>query len=59
MSTPFAAGQGVNQALEDASELGLAVQEGGLTQDSLRAYEAKRITRMREIMAAEMVSFDR
>ena len=45
----------MNKALEDAVELALAVQDGGLTQDSLRAYEAKRIPRCQEIMAAEMV----
>ena len=49
-------GQGVNQALEDAVELAQAIQQGGLTQESLRAYEAKRIPRIREIMAASMVS---
>ncbi len=52
----WAAGQGVNQALEDAVELALAVQEGGLGQDSLREYEAKRILRVREVMAAAMAS---
>lgn len=50
-------GQGVNQALEDAVELAQAIQQGGLTEDSLRAYEAKRIPRIREVMAASMVSF--
>lgn len=50
-------GQGVNQALEDAVELAQAIQQGGLTQESLRAYEAKRIPRIREVMAASMVSF--
>ena len=50
-------GQGVNQALEDAVELAQAIQQGGLTQESLRAYEAKRVPRIREVMAASMVSF--
>jgi len=45
----------VNQALEDAVELAQAIQEGGLTQDSLRAYEASRIPRVQQILAAEMV----
>lgn len=52
-------GQGVNQALEDAVELAQAIQAGGLTEESLRAYEAKRIPRIREVMAASMVSFCR
>lgn len=51
------AGQGVNQAFEDAVELAQAIQRGGLTQESLRAYEAQRIPRIREVMAASMVSF--
>ncbi len=46
----------MNQALEDAVELAQAIQEGGLTQDSLRAYEASRIPRVQQILAAEMVS---
>jgi len=46
----------VNQALEDAVELAQAIQEGGLMQDSLRAYEASRIPRVQQILAAEMVS---
>lgn len=50
-----AAGQGVNQALEDAVELAQAIKKGGLNPDSLRAYESKRIPRVQEIMAAEMV----
>ena len=49
-------GQGVNQALEDAVELAQAIQQGGLTQESLRAYEAKGIPRVQEVMAAAMVS---
>ncbi|KAL0044438.1 hypothetical protein WJX82_006692 [Trebouxia sp. C0006] len=51
-----ASGQGVNQALEDAVELAQAIQEGGLMQDSLRAYEASRIPRVQQILAAEMAS---
>ena len=50
------AGQGVSQAFEDAVHLAHAIQEGGLTPQSLRAFEAKRISRMKEITAAEMVS---
>ncbi len=46
----------MNQALEDAVELAQAIQEGGLTQGSLRAYEASRIPRVQQILAAEMVS---
>lgn len=46
----------MNQAFEDAVELAQAVQEQGLTPDSLRAYEAKRIPRVQQILAAEMVS---
>lgn len=46
----------MNQALEDAVELAQAIKEGGLNPDSLRAYESKRIPRIQEIMAAEMVS---
>jgi len=46
----------VNQALEDAVELAQAIQEGGTTQGSLRAYEASRIPRVQQILAAEMVS---
>ena len=46
----------MNQALEDAVELAQAIQQGGLTQESLRAYETKRIPRVREIMAAALVS---
>ena len=50
------AGQGVAQAFEDAVHLAHAIQEGGLTPQSLRAFEAKRVSRLQEIMAAEMVS---
>lgn len=53
--TTGTAGQGVNQALEDAVELAQAINKGGLTPDSLRAYESSRIPRVQEIMAAEMV----
>ena len=35
------AGQGVAQAFEDAVHLAHAIQEGGLTPQSLRAFEAK------------------
>ena len=49
----------MNQAFEDAVELAQAIQQGGLTQDSLRAFEAGRIPRLQEVMAAEMVSFFR
>lgn len=45
----------MNQALEDAVELAQAINRGGLTPDSLRAYESSRIPRVQEIMAAEMV----
>ncbi|DBA92561.1 hypothetical protein WJX77_007472 [Trebouxia sp. C0004] len=51
-----ASGQGVNQALEDAVELAQAIQESGLTQGSLRAYEASRIPRVQQILAAEMAT---
>lgn len=50
-----AAGQGVNQAFEDAVHLAHAIQQGGPSSASLRAYEAKRIPRVRQVMAAEMV----
>ena len=52
----MAIGQGVAQAFEDAVHLAHAIQEGGLTPQSLRAFEAKRVSRLQEIMAAEMVS---
>ena len=45
----------MNQALEDAVELAQAINKGGLTPGSLRAYESSRIPRVQEIMAAEMV----
>lgn len=50
-----AAGQGMNQALEDAVELAQAIKQGGFTPSSLRSFESSRIPRVQEIMAAEMV----
>lgn len=50
------AGQGVNQALEDAVVLAKSVRDGGLTASSLRAYEAARIPRLQEIAAFQIVS---
>ena len=52
----FCAGQGLNQGLEDAAALGQHVQAGGLCPASLRAFEALRVPRVQEVMAAEMVS---
>ena len=46
----------MSQAFDDAVHLAHAIQEGGPIAASLRAYEAKQIPRVREIMAAEMVS---
>lgn len=50
------AGQGMNQALEDAVELAQAIKQGGFNPSSLRSFESSRIPRLQEIMAAEMVS---
>ena len=50
------AGQGVNQGFEDACELAHYLDQGGLQADSLRQFEASRIPRVQEVMAAEMVS---
>lgn len=52
----MAAGQGLNQGLEDAAELGRQVKASGLTADTLRSYEKTRIARVQQIMAAELVS---
>lgn len=49
------AGQGLNQGLEDAAELGRQVKAEGLTQASLRTYETTRIERIQQVMAAELV----
>ena len=56
MGIDCAAGQGVNQAFEDAVVLAHAIRDGGLTEASLRAFEAERIPHVQEIMATEMVS---
>lgn len=50
------AGQGVNQALEDAVLLAQAIRVGGLTEKSLRSFEAQRIPRVQEILAFQIVS---
>ena len=49
------AGQGANQALEDAAELGWAVQQHGPTAEALRAYEMERLERVRTIVGTEQV----
>ena len=49
------AGQGLNQGMEDAYELAQYLKHGGLTADSLRQFEAFRIPKIRQIMAAELV----
>eukprot|EP00891_Asterochloris_glomerata_P005067 jgi/Astpho2/5067/Aster-x0661 len=46
-------GQGANQALEDAAELGWAVQQHGPTADALRAYEMERLERVRTVVGTE------
>lgn len=51
----YLAGQGLNQAMEDAVELGHFLSQQGLLPDSLRQYEASRIPRVQEVMACEMV----
>ena len=56
MLTGYVSGQGVNQAFEDAVILAQAIQDGGLAEASLRAFESQRIPRLQEVMAAEMVS---
>ena len=41
--------------MEDAYELAQYLKQGGLTADSLRQFEASRIPKIRQIMAAELV----
>ena len=45
----------MNQGLEDAVDLGCFLAKDGLTPEALRAFEAERIPRIQQIMAAEMV----
>ena len=51
------AGQGLNQGLEDAAELGRQVRAGGLSPATLRNYETTRIARVQQVMAAETVRY--
>jgi 2-polyprenyl-6-methoxyphenol hydroxylase-like FAD-dependent oxidoreductase len=47
-------GQGLNQALEDAVELGRAIGKYGATEEALREYERVRLPRSQRVHAASV-----
>jgi 2-polyprenyl-6-methoxyphenol hydroxylase-like FAD-dependent oxidoreductase len=53
LSTPML-GQGLNQALEDAAELGRAIGKYGATENALREYERVRLPRSQRVQAASV-----
>jgi 2-polyprenyl-6-methoxyphenol hydroxylase-like FAD-dependent oxidoreductase len=53
LGTPML-GQGVNQTLEDAAELGRAIGKYGATEEALREYERVRLPRSQKVQAASV-----
>lgn len=49
------AGQGLNTAFEDVAVLARHLQDGGLTEESLRSFEKERIPRVSAIAIQEQV----
>jgi 2-polyprenyl-6-methoxyphenol hydroxylase-like FAD-dependent oxidoreductase len=53
LGTPML-GQGLNQTLEDAAELGRAIGKYGATEEALREYERVRLPRSIKVQAASV-----
>jgi 2-polyprenyl-6-methoxyphenol hydroxylase-like FAD-dependent oxidoreductase len=53
LSTPML-GQGLNQTLEDAAELGRAIGKYGATEEALREYERVRLPRSKKVQTASV-----